>query len=230
MARARPHCSTLSPGCINWTAARSISADNVTRAASRICWRKPASRAPSRTSPVRQHECAGKHHGRPSPAHAHRYLGALTRNAAARTEERDTLQHARELLEYVGINSAHQTLAKHLSYGEQRRLEIARALAHEPKLLALDEPAAEINATETVALKALLQKIRASGITVLLIEHDVKLIMGLCIAWPYWITARRLPRRPASTSGNCCFSPIGWIQRTLYGQRYRTLKRRFLTP
>jgi branched-chain amino acid transport system ATP-binding protein len=71
-------------------------------------------------------------------------------------------------------------LAKHLSYGEQRRLEIARALATEPKLLALDEPAAGMNATETVALKALLQKIRTSGITVLLIEHDVKLIMGLC--------------------------------------------------
>ena len=106
--------------------------------------------------------------------------GALTRHAAAGAEERDTVQRARELLDYVGIESAHQTLAKHLSYGEQRRLEIARALATEPKLLALDEPAAGMNATETVALKALLQKIRASGITVLLIEHDVKLIMGLC--------------------------------------------------
>ena len=106
--------------------------------------------------------------------------GALTRNAAARAEERDTVQRARELLDYVGITCAHQTLAKHLSYGEQRRLEIARALATEPKLLALDEPAAGMNATETVALKELLQKIRASGITVLLIEHDVKLIMGLC--------------------------------------------------
>ncbi len=106
--------------------------------------------------------------------------GALTRHASARAEERDTVQRARELLEYVGIECAHQTLAKHLSYGEQRRLEIARALATEPKLLALDEPAAGMNATETVALKALLQKIRANGVTVLLIEHDVKLIMGLC--------------------------------------------------
>ena len=106
--------------------------------------------------------------------------GALTRHAAARTEERDTVQRARELLEYVGIECAHQTLAKHLPYGEQRRLEIARALATEPKLLALDEPAAGMNATETVALKALLQKIRSGGTTVLLIEHDVKLIMGLC--------------------------------------------------
>ena len=106
--------------------------------------------------------------------------GALTRNAAARAEERAIEQRARELLRYVGIERPHQTLAKHLSYGEQRRLEIARALATEPKLLALDEPAAGMNATETESLKALLQMIRASGITVLLIEHDVKLILDLC--------------------------------------------------
>jgi branched-chain amino acid transport system ATP-binding protein len=71
-------------------------------------------------------------------------------------------------------------LAKNLSYGEQRRLEIARALATEPKLLALDEPVAGMNATETESLKALLQSVRNDGVTVLLIEHDVKLIMGLC--------------------------------------------------
>ena len=71
-------------------------------------------------------------------------------------------------------------MAKNLSYGEQRRLEIARALATDPKLLALDEPAAGMNATETENLKTLLKTIRSSGITVLLIEHDVKLIMGLC--------------------------------------------------
>ncbi|MBI5658546.1 MAG: ABC transporter ATP-binding protein [Nitrosomonadales bacterium] len=106
--------------------------------------------------------------------------GALTRNAAARAEERAIVQRARELLRQAGIDRPHQTLAKHLSYGEQRRLEIARALATEPKLLALDEPAAGMNATETESLKALLQTIRASGITVLLIEHDVKLILGLC--------------------------------------------------
>jgi branched-chain amino acid transport system ATP-binding protein len=106
--------------------------------------------------------------------------GALTRHAAARAEERATQQRARELLEFVGIASPHQTLAKQLSYGEQRRLEIARALATDPKLLALDEPAAGMNTTETIALKALLHKIRGNDITVLLIEHDVKLIMGLC--------------------------------------------------
>lgn len=106
--------------------------------------------------------------------------GALSRHRAAQIEERAITQRAHELLEYVGIHRPANTLAKNLSYGEQRRLEIARALATEPKLLALDEPAAGMNATETESLKALMQKIRASGVTVLLIEHDVKLIMGLC--------------------------------------------------
>ena len=106
--------------------------------------------------------------------------GALTRNAAARAEEKAVGERAFELLRYVGINRHSHTLAKNLSYGEQRRLEIARALATDPTLLALDEPAAGMNATETSSLKILLQKIRASGITILLIEHDVKLIMDLC--------------------------------------------------
>ena len=107
-------------------------------------------------------------------------LGSLLRNKATRAEERATMLRARELLRYVGIEKPAHTLAKNLSYGEQRRLEIARALATEPLLLALDEPAAGMNATETESLKALLQSIRATGITVMLIEHDVKLIMGLC--------------------------------------------------
>ncbi|HEY0666118.1 MAG TPA: ABC transporter ATP-binding protein [Gallionella sp.] len=107
-------------------------------------------------------------------------IGTLLRTRSMRHEERAIAERARELLRYVGIEKPAQTLAKHLSYGEQRRLEIARALATDPKLLALDEPAAGMNATETESLKTLLQKIRDSGITVLLIEHDVKLIMGLC--------------------------------------------------
>lgn len=106
--------------------------------------------------------------------------GALTHNRAAREEESAIAAHAHELLRYVGINRPSHTLAKNLSYGEQRRLEIARALATEPRLLALDEPVAGMNATETESLKTLLQSIRNDGITVLLIEHDVKLIMGLC--------------------------------------------------
>jgi branched-chain amino acid transport system ATP-binding protein len=73
-----------------------------------------------------------------------------------------------------------KALARNLSYGDQRRLEIARALATEPKLLALDEPAAGMNATETAGLRALMEKIRRDGVTILLIEHDVKLVMGLC--------------------------------------------------
>ncbi len=85
-----------------------------------------------------------------------------------------------ELLEYVGVGARQHDLASSLPYGDQRRLEIARALATEPKLLALDEPAAGMNATETATLKRLLERIRADGTTILLIEHDVKLVMGLC--------------------------------------------------
>ncbi len=107
-------------------------------------------------------------------------FGALLRDRGTRKEEHAITVRARELLRYVGIEKPAQTLAKHLSYGEQRRLEIARALATEPLLLALDEPAAGMNASETENLKTLLKTIRTSGVTVLLIEHDVKLIMGLC--------------------------------------------------
>ena len=113
--------------------------------------------------------------------HSHTGIwGAITRHKNARNEEQQITQRAAELLAYVGINRAHHMLAKNLSYGEQRRLEIARALATNPKLLALDEPAAGMNATETESLKSLLQTIRSNGVTVLLIEHDVKLVMGLC--------------------------------------------------
>ncbi len=107
-------------------------------------------------------------------------LGAILRTAATRREEAAIVRRAYELLDYVGIAQHAGGLAHHLSYGDQRRLEIARALATEPLLLALDEPAAGMNATETNALKRLLEKIRGDGITLLLIEHDVKLVMGLC--------------------------------------------------
>jgi branched-chain amino acid transport system ATP-binding protein len=97
-----------------------------------------------------------------------------------RAEERAIHARAHELLEYVGVGVREYALANSLPYGDQRRLEIARALATEPKLLALDEPAAGMNATETATLKELLERIRADGTTILLIEHDVKLVMGLC--------------------------------------------------
>jgi branched-chain amino acid transport system ATP-binding protein len=106
--------------------------------------------------------------------------GAITRNATTRAEEAAIHQRAYELLEYVGVAKRANTLAKHLAYGDQRRLEIARALATEPKLLALDEPAAGMNATETASLKQLLAAIRGDGTTILLIEHDMKLVMSVC--------------------------------------------------
>jgi branched-chain amino acid transport system ATP-binding protein len=107
-------------------------------------------------------------------------LGAIFRTAAFRAEERAIHERARELLEYVGIAGYAHCRARTLSYGDQRRLEIARALATDPQLIALDEPAAGMNATEKVVLRALIDRIRRDGRTILLIEHDVKLVMGLC--------------------------------------------------
>ncbi|HEX2605541.1 MAG TPA: ABC transporter ATP-binding protein [Oxalicibacterium sp.] len=107
-------------------------------------------------------------------------LGAVLHHKAARKEEAAIRQRAMELLDFVGIAQFASRTARHLSYGDQRRLEIARALATEPLLLALDEPAAGMNATEKLALRELLLRIRAEGRTILLIEHDVKLVMGLC--------------------------------------------------
>ena len=107
-------------------------------------------------------------------------IGAVLRDARTRAEEAASTRRARELLEYVGIGARADALAAHLPYGDQRRLEIARALATDPQLLALDEPAAGMNPSETVRLQELLQRIRADGVTLLLIEHDVRLIMNLC--------------------------------------------------
>lgn len=107
-------------------------------------------------------------------------FGAIFRHAAARREEQEIRSKARELLDFVGIGEFADRTSKYLSYGDQRRLEIARALATNPQLLALDEPAAGMNATEKLALRELLVKIKAAGTTILLIEHDVKLVMGLC--------------------------------------------------
>jgi branched-chain amino acid transport system ATP-binding protein len=107
-------------------------------------------------------------------------IGAVLRTPGTLAEERAIHDRARELLRYVGLERRSDTLARNLPYGDQRRLEIARALATEPKLLALDEPAAGMNATETTSLKGLMERIRGDGVTILLIEHDVKLVMGLC--------------------------------------------------
>lgn len=107
-------------------------------------------------------------------------IGAVFRGRRTRNEEAAIHERAIALLDYVGIASHANAVSRNLSYGDQRRLEIARALATEPKLLALDEPAAGMNATETAELRRLLIRIRDDGITILLIEHDVKLVMGLC--------------------------------------------------
>ncbi len=107
-------------------------------------------------------------------------LGAVLRDARTVAEERAIEHRALELLDYVGIRARANDAAGSLPYGDQRRLEIARALATEPKLLALDEPAAGMNPSERLALGALIRQIRASGVTVLLIEHDVRLVMNVC--------------------------------------------------
>jgi branched-chain amino acid transport system ATP-binding protein len=110
--------------------------------------------------------------------------GAMLQSKSFKAEEALIAKTAHELLGYVGIGGLANNRARTLSYGDQRRLEIARALATQPKLLALDEPAAGMNATEKVQLRELIDRIRKDGKSlgraVLLIEHDVKLVMGLC--------------------------------------------------
>ncbi len=105
--------------------------------------------------------------------------GALVRSPRHRREERSAIEKAAALLQFVGISERAEEKAKNLPYGDQRRLEIARALATEPKLLCLDEPAAGFNPSEKAALIDLIRAIRDDGYTVLLIEHDMRLVMGV---------------------------------------------------
>jgi branched-chain amino acid transport system ATP-binding protein len=105
--------------------------------------------------------------------------GALIRSPRHRREEREAVDRAVALLEFVGIAHRGGEKAKNLPYGDQRRLEIARALATEPQLLCLDEPAAGFNPSEKAALIELIRAIRDNGYTVLLIEHDMRLVMGV---------------------------------------------------
>jgi branched-chain amino acid transport system ATP-binding protein len=107
-------------------------------------------------------------------------IGAVFRTPSFKREEAQIAQRAQELLDYVGIGKFAEYKSRTLSYGDQRRLEIARALATDPTLIALDEPAAGMNATEKIVLRELIDRIRKDGRTILLIEHDVKLVMGLC--------------------------------------------------
>jgi branched-chain amino acid transport system ATP-binding protein len=135
-------------------------------------------------------------------AHTHSgLLGPILRTPAFLREERAVREHALELLDVVNLRAQAARAASTLSYGEQRRLEIARALATEPKLLALDEPAAGMNATEKLQLRELIESIRARGLTILLIEHDVKLVMGLCDQVTVLDQGRRIARgTPAEVS------------------------------
>ncbi len=107
-------------------------------------------------------------------------VGAILRTSGFKREEAAIRERAMELLDYVGIARFADYKSRTLSYGDQRRLEIARALATDPQLIALDEPAAGMNATEKVQLRELIDRIRNDNRTILLIEHDVKLVMGLC--------------------------------------------------
>ena len=106
-------------------------------------------------------------------------VGALLRLPRHRNEEREGRERALELLDFVGIRDRANSAARNLPYGYQRRLEIARALATEPRLLCLDEPAAGFNPAEKAQLLDLIRKIRDRGYTVLLIEHDMRLVMGV---------------------------------------------------
>lgn len=106
-------------------------------------------------------------------------VGAVFRSKKGREEEERIAEKAHHLLRFVGLSTRANTTAGNLPYGDQRRLEIARALATEPKLLLLDEPAAGMNPQETEGLKALVSKIRNNGISILLIEHHMKVVMSI---------------------------------------------------
>jgi len=106
-------------------------------------------------------------------------LGAVLRTPKVLKEERDLATKSLDLLQFVGLRDKAWMLARNLPYGDQRRLEIARALSTDPHLLLLDEPAAGMNPQETNVLMALIDKIRARGITILLIEHHMKVVMGI---------------------------------------------------
>ena len=107
-------------------------------------------------------------------------LSAIGRGPAFRREERESRRRAHELLDLVGLQRASSDLARNLPYGDQRRLEIARALATDPSVLLLDEPTAGMNASETRATMELVRRVRDQGLAVVVIEHDMRFIFSLC--------------------------------------------------
>jgi len=106
-------------------------------------------------------------------------FSAVMRNGDFRNDEMRHLRKARDLLAFVGLEKRRTTLARDLTYGEQKMLEIARALALEPHILLLDEPVAGMNPTETGFVMDLVRRIKVQGVTVLIIEHDMKMVMGI---------------------------------------------------
>jgi branched-chain amino acid transport system ATP-binding protein len=107
-------------------------------------------------------------------------IASILHTAAERKERAEAARRSVELLSYVGLDHKRDELAKNLPYGEQRQLDIARALATDPEIVLLDEPAAGLNFQERLSLKALIARLREMGYTIVLIEHDVKLVMDLC--------------------------------------------------
>jgi branched-chain amino acid transport system ATP-binding protein len=108
------------------------------------------------------------------------FFGAVIRSKSQQAEEKMIADSASRFLEFVGLKGRGQEIASSMPYGDQRRLEIARSLATEPSLLMLDEPAAGMNPQESRNLMNLIYRIRDEGITILLIEHDMKVVMGVC--------------------------------------------------
>jgi branched-chain amino acid transport system ATP-binding protein len=107
-------------------------------------------------------------------------LGSIVRTPRIRREERDARERGRELLRYSGLRNKDDEISRNLSYGDQRRLEVARALATEPKLLLLDEPTAGMNPQETAEFTKFVQELRTDrGLTVLMIEHDMRVVMNI---------------------------------------------------
>ncbi len=123
---------------------------------------------------VLENVMAGQHHKGHAGA-----VGALLRLPAERAEEKQFVENSMKYLQMVGLDDRADELARNLPYGDQRRLEIARALATEPKLLVLDEPAAGLNEAESLELMDTIRNLRDSGITILLIEHDMKVVMNI---------------------------------------------------
>lgn len=107
-------------------------------------------------------------------------MGSILGLPSARLQDKEWIAAAEELLEFVGLAQVRDQVAVSLPYGDQRKLEIARALMVQPQLLLLDEPAAGMNPTEKDALAELVRRIRSSGVSILLIEHDMKFVMNLC--------------------------------------------------